>query len=184
MRKYLVEGYRLSNVVVLRDRAPTRYSPIDRPTQDKFLERLPETKGIDRSKTKILVTSTSYTADEPLYPLLAALLRYAETPTPNLPNLPNLLLLITGRGPMQNKYRASIVSSSLSIPNSKCRVKMVWLEPDDYPLLLACADLGISVHTSSSGMDFPMKIIDLFGCGVPVCAMDFPAYLSRGGGLM
>jgi beta-1,4-mannosyltransferase len=176
MRRHLMNQYGLENVTTLMDRPPDRFSPLNASAQSLFLTTLPETARIDRSQTKILVTSTSYTADEPLAPLLSALLKYSETPAA----LPRVLLLITGRGPMQEDYRQMIAKSSLNGKgsNDRCTVKMVWLEPEDYPRLLACADLGISLHTSSSGMDFPMKIIDLFGSGVPVCAIQFEAFLS------
>lgn len=179
MRRYLIQEYGLENVTVLMDRPPERFSPLDSTAQSLFLETLPETRSIDRKTTKILVTSTSYTPDEPLRPLLAALSRYSENDDPNLPRV---LLLITGRGPMQAAYREAISMSPLAgtNPDAKCTIKMVWLEPGDYPKLLASADLGISLHTSSSAMDFPMKIVDLFGCGVPVCAANFAALFNLG----
>jgi beta-1,4-mannosyltransferase len=175
MKSYLWDNYALYKLTVLMDKPPERYGALELDEQIKFLQTLEETKGIDRSKTKIMVTSTSYTADEPLEPLLSALIKYNETQNPDLPEI---LLLITGRGPLKQRYQEIINESSLSSADStkKCTAKMVWLQPGDYPKLLACANLGISLHTSSSGVDFPMKIVDLFGCGVPVCAFRFEAY--------
>ena len=173
MKQHLTTKYGLRNVTVLMDRPPERYKPLNEHAQGLFLETLPETRGFDGKSTKLLVTSTSYTADEPLQPLLDALVKYTDSSNAALPKI---LLLITGRGPMQGYYLKRIAVLHLSDEDGKCVVKTVWLQPEDYPRLLACADLGISLHTSSSGMDFPMKIVDLFGCGVPVCAVNFPAY--------
>uniref|UniRef100_A0A8C6M205 Chitobiosyldiphosphodolichol beta-mannosyltransferase n=1 Tax=Nothobranchius furzeri TaxID=105023 RepID=A0A8C6M205_NOTFU len=83
--------------------------------------------------------------------------------------LPSLVCVITGKGPQKEHYRKLIDSLHLDHVN----ICTPWLEAEDYPLLLGSSDLGVCLHKSSSGLDLPMKVVDMFGCCLPVCAISF-----------
>lgn len=116
----------------------------------------------------LLTSSTSWTPDEDFGLLLDALVMLEEQI--NLAASPlKILLVVTGKGPEKAMYEEKISQLKMA----SVAVHTIWLDPGDYPKLLACADLGISLHTSTSGLDLPMKVLDLYGCQVPVCARDF-----------
>ncbi|KIK97891.1 glycosyltransferase family 33 protein [Paxillus rubicundulus Ve08.2h10] len=127
-------------------------------------------------RVALLVSSTSWTPDEDFIILLDALKLYearaAEVNAVENPGkLPRIWMVITGKGPLKANYMAEI--ERLQEKWEFVRCSSLWLEAEDYPLLLGSADLGISLHSSSSALDLPMKVVDMFGCGLPVCALDF-----------
>jgi len=119
----------------------------------------------------MIVSSTSWTPDEDFGILLDAAEEYDRrvSQMANCKRFPRLLIIVTGRGPMKEAYCKKMAKLKLS----KVAFRTAWLQPEDYPLLLGSADLGVSLHTSSSGLDLPMKVVDMFGCGLPVCSADY-----------
>ncbi|XP_032669368.1 chitobiosyldiphosphodolichol beta-mannosyltransferase-like [Odontomachus brunneus] len=177
-------------VCVLYDRPGEQFRPISLAEKHEFLLKLAEKydafKGPRKDSTILtecssngvhlspkrpgfIVSSTSWTEDEDFSILLNALQEYENACESNELNLPDLICAITGKGPLKDFYIAII-----NLKNWR-HVKVVtpWLENEDYPKILASADLGVCLHISSSGLDLPMKVLDMFGCCLPVCAYDF-----------
>ncbi|KAJ2365046.1 mannosyltransferase [Coemansia sp. RSA 2610] len=197
----LRQNWRISGqLVVLHDRAPRHFRRLDtdeihqlwtRLLKDPQLEPLQPlsadgalltARGSDGTidmrsgRPMLLVSSTSWTADEDFSILLAALKLYDAAATSQVvarsagtAALPPLAVLITGKGPQREHYEQEIAQLGLQ----QVRIATAWLSAEDYPLLLGSADLGVSLHTSSSGLDLPMKVVDMLGCGTPVCAYRF-----------
>ncbi|KZO99697.1 glycosyltransferase family 33 protein [Calocera viscosa TUFC12733] len=123
----------------------------------------------------LVVSSTSWTPDEDFAVLLNAMAFYEKRARaandPSEAGLPKMLVIVTGKGPLREKFMEDIEEVQRLWRWVRC-VPM-WLEAADYPILLGSADVGVSLHASSSALDLPMKIVDMFGCGLPVCALGF-----------
>mmetsp|Transcript_48416 Transcript_48416/g.152178 ORF Transcript_48416/g.152178 Transcript_48416/m.152178 type:complete len:523 (+) Transcript_48416:27-1595(+) len=119
----------------------------------------------------LLVSSTSWSADEDFGVLLDALLLLdaSLSSAPPACGGPRVLVAITGKGPLKQHYERRVAGLALR----RIGIATLWLEPADYPVLLGCADLGVCLHGSTSGLDLPMKVLDMLGCGLPVCAVGF-----------
>ncbi|GAB0492261.1 hypothetical protein MMPV_003522 [Pyropia vietnamensis] len=122
----------------------------------------------------LVVTATSWTADEDFSALVTGLRclddRLAGRSS-TATSSPALVVLATGRGPL----RSAILSALTTPPLVHIQVLYGWLPADDYPLALCAADAGLCLHASSSGVDLPMKAVDMLAVGLPVLARAYPA---------
>ncbi|KAI8960784.1 glycosyltransferase family 33 protein [Daldinia sp. FL1419] len=157
-------------ILVLHDRPASLFQPLESLSDRReFLERMPETResapSIIAGQTRLIVSSTSWTPDEDFSLLLDALVAYAKDESAH-----PIIAIITGRGPQKASYEEKIrnLQGAGKLPN--IRILTAWLTMEDYAKLLSCADLGICLHMSSSGVDLPMKVVDMFGSGLPVAA--------------
>ncbi|TRY62632.1 hypothetical protein TCAL_08693 [Tigriopus californicus] len=194
MRNDLEQNWQGTKALTLYDRAPDHFKPISIIEKHELLSKLAVdynelgsnddafgtalTEQFSRTRIELredrpglLVSSTSWTPDEDFSILFEALNAYNIACQEGLRPLPKLVCVITGKGPMKEYYQTLIKAQNWRF----VQVIMPWLEPEDYPKILATADLGVCLHTSSSGLDLPMKVVDMFGCGLPVCAFAFPA---------
>ncbi|KAK9472850.1 uncharacterized protein V1510DRAFT_416220 [Dipodascopsis tothii] len=162
-------------IVPLHDRPASQFEPI---VAEADREAVWAGQGWAVRRTgpaaeRVVLTATSYTPDEDLGVLLAGLAAYDGRKAAGGDALPDLFVVVTGKGPLKAEFERAVAAQSPSWAH--VRVTTAWLSAEDYPRVVAAADLGVSLHTSSSGVDLPMKVVDMFGCGVPVLSLDFPA---------
>lgn len=139
-----------------------------------FTELTPNGVKLRDDRPAFIVSSTSWTADEDFGLLLEALDKYqARKSSAEGKVLPQLVVFITGRGGLRKPFVEQVAAREDVGKWSDICVRCLFVSARDYPLLLGCADLGISMHQSSSGRDLPMKVVDMFGCSVPVLARNF-----------
>jgi beta-1,4-mannosyltransferase len=182
MKKHLKSDLGI-DAVTLPDRAIKGvFKKVDVETSHKVLEKYQETKGIfteisvhneikwKKRRPMMMLSSTSWTPDEN-FDILLDCFKLIEQNTPNSMTEDRVIFLITGRGPMKDEFMRKVQRSDFKLFD----VRSVWLESDDYPKLLASADLGVCLHYSSSGYDLPMKVVDMFSAGLPACAVEYPA---------
>lgn len=165
-----------SPIETMHDRPADIFKPIRSRTQRQtFLKNIAVTADfadvILDGNVRLLVSSTSWTPDEDFSILLDALVEYAASPS----HAP-LLVVITGRGPQKAMYEARISQLTNSGRLTNITIRTAFFSFEDYANLLAAADLGVCLHMSSSGVDLPMKVVDMFGAGLPVLA--YSAYAS------
>ena len=100
-------------------------SPVDLPT-------------LRAERTALLVSSTSWTADEDFKLLLEALEIYNRVASAKggEKGLPRILVMITGKGPLKDTYMGEIQRLQCAWDFVRCI--STWLDAADYPLLLGC----------------------------------------------
>jgi beta-1,4-mannosyltransferase len=163
----------MAPVAVVRDRPAARFAPLDAAARRAARQRLVTSLGLGARELAIVVSPTSWTRDEDFDLLLAAVQRCEALVAGRV--FPDVLVLLTGRG----ARRAGFEAGAAALPGVRFHVRTAWLEPDDYPSALAAADLGLCLHRSASGLDLPMKIADMHGAGLPVCALDYGPCLDE-----
>ena len=175
MRQRLAEDWEVPAAGVLRDR------PAKRPgrTPEVERQRLFDALSLDvvvtaADRPAVIITSSSWTIDEDFSLLLEALV-FCDAAIQRRADLPRMLFVLTGEGRLRAAWEAQVAALGLTRVRTRC----LWVSADDYPRLLGAADLGLSLHRSASGVDLPMKIADMFGAGLPVCALDYGPVLGE-----
>ncbi|KAK6199512.1 beta-mannosyltransferase [Scheffersomyces amazonensis] len=172
MKSFLVQEFNFDpkKIITLYDRPSDIFSPLESEEEkNDILQSIDLFAGLENiSKYKILISSTSFTPDEDFDVLLDALKRYEMDN-----DSPPIILVVTGKGPLRDEFFGTV--KRLAFNPERIIVKSAWLSISDYPRVISVADLSVSLHTSSSGIDLPMKILDFFGSGVPVIALNFEA---------
>lgn len=178
MRESLLRQWGVRGVVV-RDRPAAVFTALAAEARADIRRMLCERLALPWAPDGfgLVVSSTSWTADEDFDLLLDAVDRCDATAPadPAIAGLAPVLVLVTGRGPLRERYEQRLATRR----PARFHVRTAWLEPDLYPRVLGAADVGVCLHRSTSGLDLPMKVLDFFGAGLPVCALDYGPCLGE-----
>ena len=144
-------------------------------------------------KGRIIVASTSWTADDDYSIVVRALQRvdvalkaHNDRPVPNNKKGEDdgddddegrekryLWFVATGKGVARPAFEAQVRAAGLS---EYVSVTVIYFQSmATYAAMLGGADAGLSLHYSSSGLDLPMKCVDMLGAGLPVLALRYAA---------
>lgn len=171
LAQWLQRHYRVQPAVVY-DRPGTAFTRSSIGAGNALWDRLVHEQHLPVARLPLVVCPTSWTPDEDFDLVLEALER-AERQLQSAS--PMLVVLMTGRGPLRGTFEARAARRHFTA----ITIKTLWLEPEDYPVLVGMADLGLCLHQSSSGLDLPMKLADLRGAGVPAAVYDYAPVLSE-----
>ena len=177
---FLESRFGVQQARVLYDRPASAFVPMDRADRERLRQALFTRLGVHGGTVGFIVCPTSWTEDEDFdlvidaVPRLEERIRGWEAAVVGR-RFPNLVILVTGDG----ARRAEFERRFAGLPARRVHLRARWLEPEDYPRVVGSADLGLCLHRSSSGLDIPMKVADLFGAGVPVCALDYGVCLAE-----
>jgi beta-1,4-mannosyltransferase len=167
--------------LVLHDRPLHQVAPVSDRERARILGRALVALDVahdvaGRPTPVVMISPTSWSQDEDMTMVLeamAALLRPGAGQTGS--GLPPVVLFATGLGPGRLDFEAR--ARRLAIPG--LRIATGWLSDELYRELMRAAHLGLSLHRSASGLDLPMKIVDMIEAGLPVLAYDYAPCLGE-----
>jgi beta-1,4-mannosyltransferase len=179
MADHLRERWGLTGVV-FRDRPGRAFGPLDATSRATTRAGILARVGAagDEREWLIVVSPTSWTADEDFDLLLDAARHMdalVQPPSPTRSPRRRILVVASGRGALRERFERQLAA----LQPRAVTISTIWMEPDEYPSLVAAADVGLCLHRSASGLDLPMKVMDFFGAGVPVCALDYGPCLAE-----
>jgi beta-1,4-mannosyltransferase len=180
MRRHVQPIARQAVCAVLHDRPLQQPRPIAELERAAILSRVWPALGLRLDMSGhpvpiVLAGPTSWSQDEDMIMLLDALATLARSDADRRGLVRPLILVATGLGP----GRAEFEARASEVQGPSLRIVTGWLPDDLYRDLLRAAQLGISMHRSASGLDLPMKIVDMIEAGTPVLAYDYAPCLGE-----
>ncbi|MBA3270175.1 MAG: hypothetical protein H0T71_06650 [Acidobacteria bacterium] len=164
---------------VVYDRPAAFFAKPSLEASNDLWQRLAKDLHLGPRRIPLVVCPTSWTPDEDFDLLLESLERTERALVSRRGkgdvSSPDLAVLLTGRGHLRPDFEKRLARRDFK----RVAVRTVWLEPNDYPVLVGMADAGLCLHQSSSGLDLPMKLADFRGVGIPVCAFDYAPVIAE-----